>query len=132
MDSSKIVSLGTALRYLRRGDDRAKRLRLACILASAVLALALPLALAVPAAASAAPGPAAVRTVHVGFVRALRFMHRGWWCERTRPGRFVCVSSIPPPYLNVVALNMADLLWMLRHDYVCTGGVTPGWVGTPD
>ena len=95
-----------------------------------VLTLTLALSLAAPAAASAAP--ASVRTVHVGWVRALRFMHRGWWCERTAPGRFRCVSSIPPPYLNVVAFNIPQLLDMLRHDYICTGGSTPGWVGTPD
>ena len=102
-------------------------MKIRALVASLALALSL---VAVPAAASAAP--AAVRTVHVGFKRALRLMHRGWWCERTAPGRFRCVSSIPPPYLNVVAFTMAELLWMLRHDYECTGGVTPGWVGTPD
>ena len=98
-----------------------------------VLALAVALTLAVPAAASAAPGPAAVQTVHVGFVRALRFMHRGWWCERTRPGRFACVSSIPSPYVEVLAYNVTELRQMLAQDYVCTAGVTAGtWVGTPD
>lgn len=49
MNSREIVSLRTALRYLRHGDDVARRRRLACILFCLALSWALAISLGITA-----------------------------------------------------------------------------------